>query len=101
MSESPPAAQCLSACIHVLIWIGGPIVACVPQWKVGPSRRISSAVLNDAVPVRGSPAPMTWIVVPGCGTDGFWPMLEMCGLLWSYQCDHSGRVFSINVAPGF
>jgi hypothetical protein len=52
-------------------------VACVPQWKTGPSQRISNALLNDAVPVRGSPAPMTWNFVPGRGTEGFWPIVDV------------------------
>jgi hypothetical protein len=33
------------------------------------------ARLNDAVPVRGRPAPMTWKVVSGFGLDGWAPMV--------------------------
>lgn len=36
--------------------------------------------------MRGRPAPMTWIVAPGLGVDGFWPILGGFGVLvvlWS------------------
>jgi hypothetical protein len=36
-------------------------------------------MLKDVVPVRGSPAPMTWIWVPGFGTDVVWPIVSWLG----------------------
>lgn len=68
--------------IQLFISVGGPLDICVPQWYTGPCRRISSAWLNDEVPVRGSPAPMTWIWAPGCGTEAFWPIFFCIGGLF-------------------
>lgn len=32
--------------------------------------------------MRGSPAPMTWIWAPGCGTEAFWPIFFCIGGLF-------------------
>ena len=34
------------------------------KWKEGPNPRISIAATRDEVPVRGSPAPITWTISP-------------------------------------
>ena len=34
------------------------------KWKEGPNPRICIAATRDEVPVRGSPAPITWTISP-------------------------------------
>ena len=34
------------------------------KWNEGPNPRISIAATRDEVPVRGSPAPITWTMSP-------------------------------------
>ena len=51
---------------------------------MGPFKRMASASEKDAVPVRGRPAPMTWIFRPGSGREASWPMWK--SMLFSDLC---------------
>jgi hypothetical protein len=46
------------------------------------------ASLKDAVPVRESPAPMTWSLVPGWGEEGWFPISKTANeTLLLVSCD--------------